>query len=160
MLTGIVHQLAKLGAVVMVSSTLWLGPAATQATAQVNGPAERLSFTIQAHGIRGYKQLVSLAEQQVRQRVGEAFEANLELNEVRVVALVERNGSILPLITFQISRAAWQDEQAFPQTGYSGVARGLLNFEPSRPPRQVIARARTVIQDLDALENDPGFRDD
>ncbi|MEM9908493.1 MAG: hypothetical protein AAF921_26125 [Cyanobacteria bacterium P01_D01_bin.44] len=91
--------------------------------------SESLTLTVQADSISSYETVVEQTEQRVRRLVSEAFNADPTLNEVYVVATVERNGSVLPLMSMQVSREEWQNDTLFAHAGYSRVARGLLNFE-------------------------------
>ncbi|MEM8806835.1 MAG: hypothetical protein AAGF01_12480 [Cyanobacteria bacterium P01_G01_bin.38] len=96
---------------------------------QTQAQSESLTLTVQADGISSYETVVEQTEQGVRRLVSEAFNADPTLSEVYVVATVERNGSVLPLMSMQVSREEWQNDTLFAHAGYSRVARGLLNFE-------------------------------
>lgn len=98
-------------------------------TIQAMAQSEPLTVTVQADSIGSYETVLEQAEQSVRRLVAEAFNADPELAELSVVATVERNGSILPLLSMQVSREEWQNDTLFAHAGYSRVARGLLNFE-------------------------------
>ncbi|MEO1400139.1 MAG: hypothetical protein AAFV72_02680 [Cyanobacteria bacterium J06635_1] len=114
---------------------------------QIRAQSENLTLTVQADGINRYETLLEQAEQRVRRLLSETFNADPTLNEVYVVATVERNGSILPLMSMQVSREEWQNNTLFAHAGYSRVARGLLNFESETQVASAPAPSRPGVSD-------------
>ncbi|MEM9164946.1 MAG: hypothetical protein AAGC54_17990 [Cyanobacteria bacterium P01_F01_bin.4] len=114
---------------------------------KVKAQVESLTLTVQADRINTYEALLEQTEQRVRRLLSEAFNADPALGEVYVVATVERNGSVLPLISMQVSREEWQNDTLFAHAGYTRVSRGLLNFESDTQVASAPAPSRLGVSD-------------
>lgn len=99
----------------------------------------------------GYHDLLHWSELSIQAEISRRFQQDLSLSTLKISALINRNGEVVPLFTTTVSRDQWnQSTQISRWTKYHDAYALLQRHNDNSPKRTVVAAApRTVAR--------PGF---
>lgn len=90
---------------------------------------DQLSILINADEMPFFSQLVAEAEALALQRISQTLTADPSITSLSVQILAERNGTVVPLMTTEVSLDDWQEDgQVTDWIRYLDTAEGLLSY--------------------------------
>lgn len=145
----------------IVSATL--ASLAVVAPARVRAEPFNVDLTLNVYGPITYDSVFQQAESLARQLLFSSFAQDPSVSEVNLVVLADRNGQIIPLMSVNVSRVDWRDQPdvnrwiAWTAPFFSSETLLGLGTDTSEGAADV---SPLRVDDIDALEDDPAFRDD
>lgn len=106
-----------------------------------------------------YHDLLRWSELSIQTEISQRFQKDLGLSTLKVSALINRNGEVVPLFTTTVSRDQWnQSTQISRWTKYHDSYELLQRHNESIPKRTVVASApRTVTRPVFSPSLDAAF---
>lgn len=104
--------------------------------------AEEMVLEVAIENPLEYRDLLRWSERSVQAEISQRFQKDLSLSTLKISALINRNGEVMPLFTTTVSRDQWnQSPQIAQWTKYHDAYALLQRHNNHSPRRTVVASA-------------------